>query len=86
MFKLRKARRFGSKKPEIPDNSVARFGIAAPNHGKLETAAREGVFWTRFQKAFILSSLSSRRLPAIRLALMAPIDVPMTQSGSTPAS
>jgi hypothetical protein len=36
------------------------------------------------------SSSRSRRLsgslPAIRLALMAPIDVPMIQSGSIPAS
>jgi hypothetical protein len=40
----------------------------------------------RFQNSSSRKSRSGGALPAIRLALMAPIDVPMIQSGSMPAS
>jgi hypothetical protein len=40
----------------------------------------------RFQNSVSRARRSCGALPAIRLALMAPIDVPMIQSGSIPAS
>ena len=40
----------------------------------------------RFQNSRNLDSRLEGELPAIRLALMAPIEVPMIQSGSIPAS
>jgi hypothetical protein len=41
---------------------------------------------TRRQNSWSLERRSSTLLPAIRLALMAPIEVPISQSGSMPAS
>jgi hypothetical protein len=41
---------------------------------------------TRNQNVRSLSRRSAGGLPAISAALMAPIDVPITQSGSMPAS
>jgi hypothetical protein len=40
----------------------------------------------RFQNSLRRASRFSGALPAMRLALMAPIEVPMIQSGSMPAS
>ena len=41
---------------------------------------------TRLQNSRSLASRSPGALPAIKAALIAPIEVPITQSGSTPAS
>jgi len=43
-------------------------------------------FWTRDQNSHIFSIRSSGLLPAMSEALMAPIDVPIIQSGVIPAS
>jgi hypothetical protein len=52
------------------------------NPGKLQTGRRS----IRFQNSCKRGKRFSGALPAIRLALIAPIDVPMIQSGSMPAS
>ena len=75
-----------SKKPGMPlvrvlhDDSASATPVQAGNTPqKVERS-------TSRQNSWSLGSRSSGLLPAMMLALMAPIEVPMIQSGSMPAS
>jgi hypothetical protein len=54
--------------------------------GKASRKLQIGFCSIRFQNSFSRGRRLCGALPAIRLALMAPIEVPMIQSGSMPAS
>ncbi len=70
----------------MPPAMVNQFAARLPINGSDDIACWNGPCWTRRQNAFSRSSRSAGSLPAIRLALIAPIEVPITQSGSMPAS
>ena len=81
----RKGERVGPEEPATPVVTVVQFGSMAPRNGLAANAiSNAGECSTRLQKARNRSRRSSGALPAIRFALMAPIDVPIIQSGSTP--
>ena len=52
---------------------------------KVEKLARGESWATRFQNSRMAASRSLGALPAMSEALIAPMEVPMTQSGSMPA-
>ena len=78
----------GVKKAGIPD-MIADIVLIGLKKLAARLAAGASKMWpcsTRRQNSVSRSILSAGRLPAINEALIAPIEVPMTQSGSTPAS
>ena len=80
------ADQFGPKKPGTPPAMIDRFdsGFNAPSsNGRLVSGERQR---SVSQKPFKHSMRREGSLPATSAPLMAPIDVPMTQSGSMPAS
>ena len=76
----------GLKKPERPPEIVAMFAAHWPNNGVVAVNCESGGWVTRRQNSSRRGKRCPGALPAIRLALMAPIEVPITQSGSMPAS
>src|SRR5258705_6211086 len=80
------ARRFGLKNPGIPPTKIDQFERASENPVEKPLKFHPGCDLTRLQNSQSFGILSSRRLPAIKLALMAPIEVPMILSGSMSAS
>jgi hypothetical protein len=68
---------------KIVPTFAATFGSPVKSRSKSTSMAATS---TRDQKSRSRSKRRSRALPAISAALMAPIDVPMIQSGSMPAS
>ena len=75
-----------SKKPGMPLVSVLHDDSASATPVKAGNAPQKVLLSTRRQNFWSVGSRSSTRLPAMMAALMAPIEVPMIQSGSTPAS
>ena len=70
----------------MPLVSVVHEDSASATPVKAGKAPQKVLLSTRRQNCWSLGSRSSTRLPAMMAALMAPIEVPMIQSGSTPAS
>ncbi len=81
-----KASGLGLKKDPIPFDMVSHFDAIAPHNGTAPSACWNGPCSTLCQNAWSRDIRSEGWLPAMMLALIAPIDVPMTQSGSMPAS
>ena len=69
--------------PWVTADQYASFSLK-PGNAARQTQA--GFCSIRFQNSFKRARRCSGVLPAIRLALIAPIEVPMIQSGSMPAS
>ena len=65
---------------------VIMFAVHGPSNGAAATSCASAGRVTRRQNSSRRRKRNSGGLPAIRLALMAPIEVPITQSGSIPAS
>ena len=75
-----------SKKPGMPVVSVVHEESASATPVKAGNAPHNVERSTRRQNSCSLGSRSSTALPAMMAALMAPIEVPISQSGSMPAS
>ena len=78
--------RIGRKNPATPAASVFQFGRLEPNQGSIESDSSVGECSTRRQNSRSFASRSAGLFPAMIEALIAPIEVPITQSGSIPAS
>jgi hypothetical protein len=70
----------------MPLVSVVQDESASATPVQAGKAPQKALLSTRRQNCCSRGSRSSTRLPAMMPALMAPIEVPMIQSGSTPAS
>ena len=70
----------------MPLNMVVRFADALERPVKKLRRSGPDFCSTRAQNSCRRLILFALELPAINAALIAPIDVPITQSGSTPAS
>ena len=75
----------GMKNPGMPPIVVARFAYQWLAQGPA-IGATDGARRTLSQNSRSRGRRSSNALPAMIAPLMAPIEVPITQSGSTPAS
>ena len=75
-----------SKKPGMPLVSVVHDETASAMPVQAGNAPQKVLYCMRRQNSLSFGRRSSTLLPAMRLALMAPIEVPISQSGSTPAS
>jgi hypothetical protein len=69
-----------------PRDTAFKQDIVCASCGQAEEPCQNSLYDMRPQNSFNLGSRSSGSLPAISAALMAPIEVPMIQSGSMPAS
>src|SRR5712671_733448 len=78
--------RIGPEKPRMPFVTVDQYDSFSLKPGNTSRKLQIGFCSIRFQNSFSRDKRFCGALPAIRLALMAPIDVPMIQSGSIPAS
>ena len=81
-----KASGLGSKKFGNPETTVERLAMRPPTPGRPARKSVGLASETRFQNSSMRASRSATGLPAMSAALMAPIEVPITQSGSIPAS
>ena len=77
---------WGSKNPEMPLVSVIHDERASATPAQAGKAPQKVARSTRCQNSLSFGKRSSGLLPVMMPALMAPIEVPMIQSGSTPAS
>jgi hypothetical protein len=75
----------GWKNPGTPWVNTPRLANAFPNI-ESQGILSDDLVCTRSQNSLSRSSRSAGLLPAISAALMAPIEVPITQPGSMPAS
>ena len=78
--------RIGSEEADDAVGDRRPIGQFLVEPGKRSAKFQVGFCSIRFQNSRKRGSRLSISLPAIRLALIAPIEVPMIQSGSTPAS
>ena len=76
----------GSKNPEMPLVSVIHDASASATPAQAGKAPQKVARSTLCQNSLSLAKRSSGLLPAMMAALIAPIEVPMIQSGSTPVS
>jgi len=76
----------GSKKPGMPRVTVFQHDIVCESCGQADEPCQNSLYAMRSQNSFSIGRRLCGALPAIRLALMAPMEVPMIQSGSMPAS
>src|SRR5260370_17975819 len=80
------ARKFGLKNEGIPPTKIDQFERASEKPVGMPPKSHLGCDSSRFHNSLSFGILSSRRLPAIKLTLIAPIELPIIQSGSLSAS
>src|SRR5215211_3452690 len=85
MYAPQNAGRCGLKKPGMPLARVDQYDHMSESPVQTGMNGHALGRSIRFQNSSSLARRSSRSLPAMMPALMAPIEVPTTQSGSTPA-
>ena len=77
---------FSLKEPRYSLLIVDQYESASLMLGSIPGKVGKGLSSTRRQNSRSCATRFSGSLPAIKLAFMAPIEVPMIQSGSRPAS